>query len=73
MKLRYTEHALVAMFEREVSAAEVEVVIAKPSEIEAQGGWRNRYQARLSGRLIFVVVEFATEPPVVITVITPEE
>lgn len=71
--MRYSGHALTSMMERFVSLGEVEAVISDPESVEAQGGERNRYQARVGGRLIQVVIEFASDPPAIITVITPEE
>lgn len=73
MELHYIPHAILRMRRRVVSISEVEAVLTSPDWIEAEGGCRNLYQARIDGRLIEVVVEFVLDPPAVITVVAPEE
>lgn len=73
MTYRIGRHAAFRLRKREITISEIEAVITNPARIEAEGGRRNLYEARGRGRLIHLVVEFNADPPVVVTVMAPEE
>ena len=72
MELRLTAHAETRMQERHVSRAEVEAVLERPEHVTV-GETAVEYDGIVGGRQIVVIVVRESSPPLVITVIAPEE
>ena len=68
MTYRIGRHAARRMAEKNISLADLDAVISNPDRVEAEGGSRNLYEGQVGGRRLIVVVEFAADPPVVVTV-----
>ena len=68
--VRFTNHALDKMDEREITVEEVAAVIASPQTVTA-GETAVEYDGIVGGRALHVIVVRDSEPPLVITVWEP--
>ena len=68
MTYRIGRHAARRMAEKNIGLGDLDAVISNPDRVEAEGGFRDVYEGRVGERRLVVVVEFAADPPVVVTV-----